>query len=101
MYPEGQLVELARRKAAVRQRIVRHREQCAEAAAVAFGPLRWLDLALSLWRQYGPLARMVAMPFGTAAFSPKSSGSSIFRTVLRWAPSVVGVISAFRRAKQK
>lgn len=101
MYPQGELTELARRKETVRRRIADHREQCAEAAAVAVRPLRWLDTALGLWRQFGPLAQLAAVPLGAAAFKGRSSGSSIFRTVLRWAPSVIGAFSAFRQAKQK
>lgn len=101
MYPQAELTALARRKEAVRRSIADHREQCVAAAAVAVRPLRWLDTALGLWRQFGPLALVAAVPLGAVAFKGRSSGSSIFRTVLRWAPSVIGAIRALRRAKQK
>jgi hypothetical protein len=99
MYPEGELTELARAKAALRRSIGHRRAQCAEAAAGASRPLAWLDSALDLWRRFAPFVAFAAGPLGRgagAAFPRRK----ILGTLFRWAPAIFRAVSAFRRMRR-
>lgn len=67
MYPRGELTDLARRKAHLRDRIALERERCASAWAVAVRPIARADAALSAWRRLLGLVRVLAVPLGGAA----------------------------------
>jgi hypothetical protein len=100
MYPQGELTELARAKAGLREVIARRRAECAEAAARATRPLVWIDTALSLWRSLAPLVKLVALPLGAVATRAAVSRPGMLRTILRWAPPVLGAVAAFRRMQR-
>jgi hypothetical protein len=89
MYPQAELTELARAKAALRHSIAVRRRESAEALAVATQPLVWLDAGLGLWRRSAPLAK------GTVFRPPK-----MIRGWLRWAPPVVRALWALRRLRR-
>jgi hypothetical protein len=99
MYPQGKLDELDRAKTELRQRIARQRAECAEAAARATRPLGWIDTAWSLWRGLAPLAKAAVLPLGAIA-ARTAARPGLFRTILRWAPPVLGAVSAFRRMRR-
>jgi len=100
MYPQGELTELARAKADLRELIARRRAGCVEAAACAARPLVWIDTALSLWRSLAPLVKLAALPLGAVAARAVASRPGVFRTILRWAPPVLSAISAFRQMRR-
>lgn len=58
MYPQGELTDLSRRKALLRQRIGRRRAECAAAAAEVTRPLEWLEDAQRVWQRVSPLAHI-------------------------------------------
>jgi len=100
MYPQGELTGLERAKAGLRQKIARHRADCTEAAARASRPLVWIDTAWSLWRRLAPLVKLAALPLGAVFTRAAASRPGVLRTILRWAPPVLGAISAFRRMRR-
>lgn len=100
MYPQGELIELARAKADLRQVIARHRADCAEAATRATRPLVWIDTAWSLWRRLAPLVKLAVLPLGAFAARAAIPRLGIIRTILRWVPPVLGAVSAFRRMRR-
>ena len=100
MYPQGKLIELNRAKTELRQVIARRRTECAEAAARVTRPLEWMDTAWDLWRGLGPLAKAAAWPLGTIAARTAVARPSVIRTILRWAPPVLGAVSAFRQMRR-
>jgi hypothetical protein len=91
MYLQGRLTELGRAKAELRQTIARRRADCAEAASRATRPLVWIDMAWTLWRGLAPLAQPAP---GDGAPRP-----GVIRSILRWAPPVLGAVSAYRRIR--
>jgi len=100
MYPQGELTGLDQAKAGLRQKIARRRADCAEAAARATRPLVWIDTAWSLWRRLAPLVKLAALPLGAVAARTVIPRLGIIRTILRWAPPVLGAVSAFRRLRR-
>jgi hypothetical protein len=100
MYPQGELTELSRAKAGLRQRIACRRADCAEAATRAVRPLVWIDTAWGLWRRLAPLMKLVALPLGAVAARAAVSRPGMLRTLLRWAPPVFSAISAFHRMRR-
>lgn len=97
MYPRGELAALARAKAALRESFACRRTQCVSAVAVVLRPLGWLDTAVALWRNLGPIARLVAWPLGAVATRSLVRGPRFLGPLLRWAPTVLGAVAAFRR----
>ena len=92
MYPQRELTRLAAYKAALRGNIALHRRQCAEAAARVAQPLAWLDRMLACWRRlsaFGPLAVGLLGWVVTRAVFPRRK---ILRSLLRWAPLVLGLV---------
>ena len=101
MYPQAELTELARGKAARRQSIARHRVHCAATVTTVVLPLTWLDTASSMWRRFGPLAQLATWPLGAAVARSVLPGGKTVNTVLRWVPAVIGAVSAFRRFRSQ
>jgi hypothetical protein len=97
MYPQAELTELARAKAALRQSIAGRRRESAEALAVATQPLVWLDAGLGLWRRFAPLAKGAVWPLGAVALPALFRPPKMIRGWLRWAPPVVRALLALRR----
>lgn len=75
MYPQGDLNELVRAKAALRRNIAGHRANCAEQAAIVTLPLAGIDLLRDLWRQAPLWGRLAAIPLGVI------SARAVCRTV--------------------
>jgi hypothetical protein len=100
MYPQAELTELARAKAALRQSIAGRRRASAEALAVATQPLVWLDAGLGLWRRFAPLAKGAVWPLGAVALPALFRPPKMIRGWLRWAPPVVRALLALRRLRR-
>ena len=100
MYPQTELTELARAKAALRHSIAVRRRESAEALAVAMQPLVWLDAGLGLWRRFAPLAKGAAWTLGAVALHTLFRPPKMIRGWLRWAPPVVRALWALRRLRQ-
>ena len=99
MYSDRELNLLSAQKAALRQRIARHRHQCVTAAARVVQPLEWLDRMLGLWRQYAPFAAIAAVPLGFLLKRSSSPRPRMMGTLLRWAPIVLGAARGIIRAR--
>jgi hypothetical protein len=95
MYPDGELILLAARKAAIQRTIARHRSACVVAAGPVLRPLLWLDRALGLWRKYSPLALAVAVPLGALLSRSAGPRRSLVGSLLRWGPVAVGLYRRF------
>lgn len=95
MYPQSELIGLARHKAAVRRRIARHRAELAEAAGEAARPLVWLDRALALWRRMSPLALLAALPLGFIVRRTVSRRLKIVGSLVKWAPILFSAVRGF------
>jgi hypothetical protein len=100
MYPQGELNQLARRKAVVRQSMAHRRVHYLEVAAAVSKPLAWIDRAYSLWRQLAPFATFAAGPLAGVAVRVAFPRFKLLGTVLRWLPGAFGAVSAFRRARR-
>lgn len=99
MYPTGELKDLARRKALLRQSIARRRSDCAAALAEVAQPLAWLDRAHALWHRLTPFLQLFAAVFGPSAARTFAPRRKFFHRVVRWAPSLFRLFSVFRRAR--
>lgn len=97
MYPTRELIEIARRKAILRQSIARCRIEYATAAASAAKPIAWIDEAYKLWRRLTPILAVFSSAFGGFATSPRSKLRKIFSIALRLAPTLFRTFAAFRR----
>ena len=100
MYPQTELTELARAKAALRHSIAVRRRESAEALAVAMQPLVWLDAGLGLWRRFAPLAKGTVWTLGAVALRAVFRPPKMIRGWLRWAPPVVRALWALRRLRR-
>ena len=92
MYPQRELIGLARHKVWLRRRIVVHRTACVAAAARVAQPVALLDRALSFWRRLSPFAQLAALPLGvlvTRKFFPRLK---TLGALLRWGPLVFGAV---------
>jgi len=96
MYPQAELTELARAKAALRHSIAVRRRESAEALAVATQPLVWLDAGLGLWRRFAPLVQGAARTLGAVALHALFRPPIMIRGWLRWAPAVIRALLALR-----
>lgn len=92
MHAERELTALAVGKAALRQRIARHRRLTVQAAARAVQPLALLDRAVAHWRRLSPLARIVAVPLGFALHRALAPRHRLLGAFLRWSPLVLGAV---------
>ena len=96
MYPTAELNRLAAHKAVLRRRIAAQRRDCAAAAAVLARPVAWLDRAITLGRQFLPLARAVLGPLGLAwawwRHRPARPAPSH-----RWLPLLLGALQLLAR----
>jgi len=99
MYPQPELSLGSGRKAAVRRAIALRRAQCVEAAAQALQPLELLDRGLALWRRFAPFAGIAVFALGVRRSRAVAARSGYFRTLLRWAPMVLGAVRLFRRSR--
>ncbi len=100
MYPQRELIGLARHKVWLRRRIVVHRFDCVAAATRVARPVALLDRAMAFWRRLSPFAQFAALPLGvlvTRKFFPRLK---TLGTLLRWAPLVGSVMSGLRGAVQ-
>jgi hypothetical protein len=100
MYPEAELIALDECKARVRLAISVRRHESAAAAATLSRPLEWLDGAQRLWRSFAPLTKLAAWPLASAAVRVAFPRSGRLQTLLRWAPAILGAVSAYRRMRQ-
>jgi hypothetical protein len=100
MYSDRELIRLSTHKAALRQRIARHRRACVTAAAGVARPLAWVDRLLVFWRRFAPYAPLLAVvPLGLLRKRAPAGPSRLLGTLLRWGPVVLGAVRAFRRAR--
>jgi hypothetical protein len=96
MYPQSELIRLARHKSALRLRIAAQRVDYAESVARATQPLAWLDRVRAFFFRCAPLAPFAAVPLGLVmqrAFFPRLK---ILGLALRWGPAA---FAAFRRRR--
>jgi hypothetical protein len=89
MYPQRELTRLAAYKTALQWDITLRRTQCAEAAARVVQPLAWLDRMLAFWRRLSPLTGVLLGWVATRAVFPRRK---FLRSLLRWAPLVLGLV---------
>jgi hypothetical protein len=99
MYPVEELKLLAAEKAALRQRILVRRMQCAGAAARVARPLEWLDRALAQWRSLSPLATFAAVPLGLLLRRRPGRRIRMLGAMLRWGPIVLGAVRSLTAAQ--
>jgi hypothetical protein len=90
------LTALAASKAALRQRITRHREECARAAGRIAQPLQWLDSVADRWRHLSPLLKAVALPLGVLLNRAVAPRPGVISTLLRWGPLALGAVRGLR-----
>jgi hypothetical protein len=64
MYPNGELAELAERKALLQARIEVRRWECAAAAFELSRPIAALDRGIEFWHRIAPFAKLLAIPAG-------------------------------------
>jgi hypothetical protein len=98
MYPQRELTRLAAYKTALQWDIALRRTQCATAAARVVQPLAWLDRMLACWRRlstFGPLAVVLLGWTVTRTVFPRRK---ILRSLLRWAPLVLGLVHSIGSA---
>ena len=95
MYPHGELAHLAARKAALRRRIARTRQQCVSHAAGVARPLRWLDQAIAIWRQVQPVMGLAVVPIGFWVMRAFSRRHRVMGSLLRWGPLLLNVVRGF------
>ena len=98
MYPQSELDELTRRKATLRCRIARQREEMAEATSVVTRPLAWVDRAVALFQRISPLALLAALPVGLLVKRTVSPRLKIVGSLLKWAPIVLSAVRGFNSA---
>jgi hypothetical protein len=99
MYAQRELNRLAAHKTLLRDRIARHRQQSAVAAAGVLRPLEWCDRALAWWRRASPLVKLVAVPLGLVARRRLFPRAKLLGTLVGWAPAAFGAIRAFTRPR--
>lgn len=95
MYPQGELNELAGTKAALRASIAEHRAACASHAAHILRPLKWIDLAIDLWRQTPLLGKLAAIPLGFFAARSAGRNAKPLGRWLQWGSFIYGVVRQF------
>jgi len=88
MYPQRELIRLAAYKAALQRDIIRHRAQCAAAAAHVTQPLELLDRLLTLWHRIAPFAALAAVPLGFVVQRNVFPRLKVLRSLMRWGPLV-------------
>jgi hypothetical protein len=103
MYPHAELARLETHKAALRLRIAIRRLEIALAAGEAQRPVAWLDKVVSVWRQFGPLAKFAAIPAALLLRRTMRRPTGLLGTLLRWAPAFFGAgkfLATMRRSGQ-
>lgn len=101
MYPQAELTELARAKAAVRESIACRRRESVAALAVVTQPLGWLEVAQGLWRRFAPFAKGAAWPLCAVALHAVFRPPKFLRALLRWTPPVFSAVMALRRLRRR
>ncbi len=95
MYPDRELIQLAARKALLRQNIAYRRIQCAQAAGRAMRPLAWLDRVVAFWRKLPPLIQFSALPLAGLLGRSVIPRRGMLGTLLRWAPLAFTAVRSF------
>jgi hypothetical protein len=93
MYPQPDLVLLARRKQALAERIRRRRAVCAVHFTEVLKPVAWVDGVREKWRAISPLTKLVALPAGlfiARKAMPRLGG------LLGWAPMAYRLFQTLR-----
>lgn len=101
MYPHGELIRLATRKAALQRSIAFHRFQCAGAAVRAAQPLAWLDRMVAFWRRLSPLAQFAVVPLGFLLKRSVAPRPRLLGTLLRWGPVLLGAVRGLTAARPR
>jgi hypothetical protein len=94
MFPHEELKSLAASKAALRQRILARRSECAAAAARLARPIAWIGRAQEGWRLLAPLFNLASTPIGFLMGRMRNRRLRTTGAVLRWAPLVLGALRA-------
>jgi hypothetical protein len=94
MFPGEELKSLATSKAALRQRIMARRSECAAAAARLAQPIAWIGRAHEGWRLIAHLFNLPSAPVGFLTGRMKNRHLLTTGAVLRWGPLVLGAVRA-------
>lgn len=97
MHPQSELNRLAVHKAALRRTISLHRAECVAAAIQISRPFDWIDRAVAVWRKFSPITQLAAIPIVFIAGRTLRPRSKVLRTLLRWAPAVIGAVRSWQR----
>jgi hypothetical protein len=96
MYPHGQLIELAERKAALQRRIQVHRWECADRLGELVRPLRWIDAARERLAHVNPLGGSLALLLAGLLQKRLFPKKRLLGFLLRWGPWLFGLLKTRR-----
>ncbi len=99
MYPQGELIHLARHKRALRRRLARQRTECAEAAGWLLRPVAWVDRALTHCRRVFPLFNLGARLLGLLATRAQPARFRVLTALFRWGGLLLGTWRIFGAAR--
>ena len=94
MFPHEELKSLATSKAALSQRILARRSECAATAARLAQPIAWIGRVQEGWRLFAPLFNLASTPIGFLVGRMKNRHLLTTGAVLRWGPLVLGAVRA-------
>lgn len=87
MYPQTELTLLALKKRVLMDRIRARREDVSVQVEEALRPFLWVDWLYAKWREFSPVIKSMAAPFGDVVkqkLSSKTGGRA--GGLFRWAP---------------
>jgi hypothetical protein len=99
MYPRAELTELAARRAALQTRIAARRALTATVAARVIRPLAKFDQLHARWRKVSPVLKIAAVPLAFVLKQRFFPGVSLWRSMLRWSPLMLGMMRRMSRAR--
>lgn len=100
MYPDGDLAELAARKANLRRVIADRRSECVEAAYAVTRPVAWFERVVAMGRRFTPLVRAATSPSGLGLLASVIPLGKWSRPVRRSIPIVMTAWRLFRGLKK-
>ena len=92
MYPERELIRLARYRTVLRRKISLRRVECTTATTRVARHFECLDRIVALWRRLSPLALLATVPLGLLLARIKFPRLKLLGSLVRWGPIVFGAV---------